>query len=121
MKRLFDLATDLEDQLFLAMLEMSRAGAGREFDLSAVCRDLGIEAEPTELIAFTSDNEALRGSRNLTMASIRFTLNAEGRRHALALEQRFRPKTLKDRVIAIPRSDWIALGALTISLIALLK
>lgn len=117
----FDNATELEDRLFLAMIEMSRGGAGPEFDLVAVCRDRGIEAGPQELLAFTSDNDVLRGSRSNTMSSIRFTMNAEGRRHALDLEQRFRPKTLKDRIGSVPRSDWIAIGALAISLIALFR
>lgn len=116
-----DSATDLEDRLFLAMLQLARNGAGPEFDLVAVCRDLGIEAGPQELIAFTSDNDGLRGSRHLTMSSIRFTMSAEGRRHARELEERFRPRTLRDRIGSVPRSDWIAIGALVVSLIALLK
>lgn len=121
MTRLFARAIDLEDKLFLAMLEQARRGAGSEFDLVALCASLGIHAEPSELIAFTSDNDGLRGSRSLTTKSIRFTMNAEGRRHARALEDSLRPKTLRDRLRAIPRSDWIALGALGISLIALFK
>ena len=111
----------LEDCLFIAMLDLSRKGAGPEFDLVAICEDLGIEATSRQLLAFTSDNDGWRGQRNNTLQSIRFTLSAEGRRHALALEEKRRPRSIKDRITSVTRSDWIALGALVVSAIALLK
>ncbi len=121
MSRIFKLAHDIEDKLFLAMLELSREGEGAEFDLHAICRDLEISAGDDELMAFVSDNDGLRGKSGSTLSSLRFTLNAEGRRHARSLEEKLRPKTLIDKLNSFSRSDWIAIGAFLVSLIALFK
>lgn len=93
---------ELEEELFLAMLDLSRANVDAEFDLMAVCNQLDIDAERTDLIRFTSDNEGIRGTGNNTYQSIRFTMNAEGRRHALSIEKARTPKTIRDRVSEIP-------------------
>lgn len=115
MKTAHELATELEDKLFLAMLDLSRAGAGPEFDLPTICNDLHIKADPMALIGFTSDNEGLRGSGNGTTRTIRFTMNAEGRRHALALEKSFRPKSFGEKIKAVG-PEWYAV---VISLLSL--
>ena len=112
---------ELEDALFLAMLNMSRANAGPEFDLVSLCDELRINADSMQLITFTADNEGLRGTRNNTVSKIRFTMNAEGLRHALELEQLRQPVTWRSRAMGIPRSDWIAIAAVLISLIAVFK
>jgi hypothetical protein len=111
----------LEDEIFLAMLRLSRSGAGPQFDLITLCRELQISATPQQLLAFTSDNDGWRGLKDNTLNSIRFTMSAEGRRHALQLEEARRPRTFEDRLKAVTRSDWIALGAFIVSIIALFK
>ena len=111
----------LEDEIFLAMLRLSRSGAGPQFDLMTLCRDLNIPAEPQQLLAFTSDNDGWRGLKDNTHSSIRFTMSSEGRRHALQLEESRRARTVRDRIRSINRSDWIALGAFVVSVIALFK
>ncbi|MEH6756594.1 MAG: hypothetical protein V7676_03680 [Parasphingorhabdus sp.] len=93
---------ELEDALFLSMLNKTRSKMGPEFDLIALCEELKIEATKSDLIAFTSDNEGFRGTKNNTLQSIGFTMNAEGRRHALALEKKTRPKNLSERLSEIP-------------------
>jgi hypothetical protein len=112
---------ELEDELFLLMLRLSRSGAGPEFDLISICRDCNVSATPKQLLAFTSDNDGWRGAKSNTTSSIRFTLNAEGKRHALALEADRKSLTFFDRIRSIHRSDWIALGAFMVSIIALFK
>jgi hypothetical protein len=99
----------LEDELFLAMLNLARAGAGPEFDFVAVCNEMRIEASPQQLLAFTSDNDGWRGEK------------AEGRRHALRLDEIRRPRTISDRFRSIARSDWISFSAFIVSVIALFK
>ena len=51
----------------------------------------------------------------------RFELNSEGVRKAKEYQELIRPKSLKDRFASVNRSDWIALGAFLVSLIALFK
>lgn len=124
MKTAHELATELEDKIFLAMLDLSRSNAGPEFDLQTLCNELQIDADPMSLIGFTSDNEGFRGSRNVTTTSIRFTMNAEGRRHALALEKSFRPKSFGEKVKAVG-PEWyavlISLLSLGVSFAALFR
>jgi hypothetical protein len=112
---------ELEDGLFLAMLDLSRRGAGPEFDLVTINSERGFGASVEQLVSFTSDNDGLRGTRTTTHSSVRFTLNAEGKRHALQLEESRRPRTFKDRLLSFTRSDWIALGAFIVSVFALFK
>ncbi len=102
-------ADELEDRLFLAMLDLSRQGAGPEFDLQEVCRVKGIDATPQALLRFTVDNDVLRGSRNVGLKHIRFTMNADGRRHALELEKQ-KTRTWRDRVGGMSRGEWIGLA-----------
>ena len=109
---------ELEDLLFIAMLELSRAGADPEFDLVTLCSERQIIATPTELLRFTSDNDVIRGSSSNTHANIRFTMNADGWRHALQIEKSRKPKLLLDPIRKLPfgKGLWdvvkIGLGAL---------
>jgi len=83
-----ELAPDeLENRLFREMLNLGRQGGGPEFDLVAVSKWADMSPRPQQLIAFVKDNEGRFGSGNITMQAIRFTLNAEGRRHAIELEK----------------------------------
>ena len=93
---------ELEDELFLAMLTHSRRGAGPEFDLPTLCEALGIGASKQQLLAFTSDNDGIFGSKNVTHQTIRFTLNADGRRHAKGLEEARRKPTIRERIKSVP-------------------
>ena len=109
---------EFEDALFLAMLELSRTGAGPEFDLVEVCRSKNLAADAPDMSRFANDNDGLRGQKISTFQSFRFILNAEGRRHALQLERSKKPRTVRDRLADIPigKGLWdlvkIGLGAL---------
>lgn len=121
MSRTLSRAHDVEDKLFIAMLELRRKGAGPEFDLHTICSEHNIAAEDADLLSFVSDNEGLYGTSGSTLSSLRFTLSVEGQRHARKLEDKFKPKTVTDRLNSFSRSDWIAFGAFLVSIIALFK
>ena len=50
-----------------------------------------------------------------------FFIDYRGVQLARQIQERRRPKSLIERARLVPRSDWIALGALVISVIALFK
>ena len=50
-----------------------------------------------------------------------FFIEGAGLAEAEAFREKYRPKTLLERVLSMPRSDWIAIGAFIVSIIALLK
>ena len=50
-----------------------------------------------------------------------FFIDYRGVQFARQIQERRRPKSLIERARLVPRSDWIALGALVISVIALFK
>ena len=65
------------------------------------------------LALFVQDSDAPgRSLLRITATGIAFADN---------LLEEVRPRSWKERLSAVPRSDWIALGALAISLIALFK
>jgi hypothetical protein len=47
------------------------------------------------------------------------TLTPEGKLEAIRILKALEPKSISERLSSVPRSDWIALGALIISVVAL--
>lgn len=107
---------DFEKRLFVALLKLQEEGETESVDLQNVCSQNGLPKNENWLVKFLNENNKF-GSGNGFTDIVYFSLNREGRIHAEAIRAEVQSKTMKGRLASITRSDWIAFGALVVSVL----
>jgi len=107
------------EELFVGIFELEEATGSTGSDLEKDCAAKGISANEDWLIRFINENKEF-GS-GTAIAGYFFDLNRAGRDHVTEIKQRRASRTFRGRLKSIQRSDWIAFGALIVSIFALFK
>ena len=107
---------EFQERLLIGLLEDEEKRGEHGSDMLQVCVDNNLPLNEDWLVRFINENR-IRGSGTVIEDYYGFSLNVNG----LSAAQKYRtdraPKTLWQKIKSIPRSDWIATGALLISLI----
>ncbi|CAA9510844.1 MAG: hypothetical protein AVDCRST_MAG62-515 [uncultured Sphingomonas sp.] len=111
---------DFSDAIMVGILNDEERSSGDQSDLMQVCRREGIPAREDWIVRFINESRAL-GSGLAVGEHYSASLNANGRSYAGQLRLARQPKSIGQRLRDVPRSDWIALGALIVSLVALFR
>ena len=110
------------ENLLVAMADEQEPPSWGELDLFELCERKRIRAQETWLHLVGRDLEELGYGRDRsTMKNRRFLINGAGIAAATEIRRARRPKSIRERVAEFTRSDWIALGAFVVSLVALFK
>jgi hypothetical protein len=113
---------DFREEVLIAIADEQEPPGLGEVDLFDLCRRRQIPFQETWVHLLPRDLEDLGyGSDHSTMSARRFLINGAGLAAAAEAREVRRPKSAWDKVRSVPRSDWIALGAFIVSVIALLK
>ena len=97
-----------------------RDGVGA-VDLNAACENAGIDPDENRIGAFINEERGVLGEGAGVLDIYSFELNSTGREKAEQIAASRKPKSFGQRLKSVPRSDWIALGAFFVSLVALFK
>jgi hypothetical protein len=106
--------------LFAADLQTGETRIGA--DLEWFVQHQRADIPPTWKETVISDLVAKGYGKDWTTLKTRgFLIGGLGLEQAERIRESRRPKSLLERIRSVPRSDWIALGALLVSLIALFR
>jgi len=107
------------DTLLVRVLESEEATGNPEVDLKSLCLKFELLADDKWLSRFLKEQATF--GQGATSGGYSFALDLNGRYLANNIREKRASKTLLGRLKSVSRSDWIALGAFIISLIALFK
>jgi hypothetical protein len=109
------------DALLIAIAdEQEPPGLGAVILQDVVNRN-DVAHQPTWLQTVGADYERLGYGKIIFDGHDRFLINGAGLEAATLVRRQLAPKSLGKRISEVPRSDWIAIGAFIVSLVALLK
>ncbi len=117
-----DSYADFCDQFLVACAENQNSDEIEPIEVEAFCAKHFPKAAPTWVQSVTRTLVEMNlGDDWSTHDGHTFVINGHGILMADKIRHNQRPKSIIDKIRSVPRSDWIALGAFVVSLIALFK
>ncbi len=116
---------EFEERLIVCLYEDEQEGALNGSSLRELCERNDLPLLSDYQVRFVNENQTggdvIGEGSGFSPDHLCFALNGKGREKALELIHHQKSKTLAGKIINVERSDWIALGAFGVSLIALFK
>ena len=101
--------------------EQDPPGLG-QVNLHDLCNRHALACTPTWIEVVGGDMDKLGWGRDVsTLKERKFLINGAGLARAAEVREARKPESVSSKIKRIPRSDWIAIGALVVSLIAVFK
>jgi hypothetical protein len=110
------------DSVIVALADDQEPPGLGYLDIEDLCKRHGIFAHETWISTVGHDMQSLGwGKADSDLEEHRFLINGGGLARAAEVRQTRKPVSFFDRVRSVPRSDWIAILAFVVSVIALFK
>ena len=110
------------DSVIVALADEQEPPGLGSIEVSGLCKRHGISFHETWLQTIGPDMAQLGwGTDRSTLKERSFLINGSGLARAVEVRNARKPLSLKDRIAAVTRSEWISVLALFVSAIALLK